>query len=120
MRAISALKRDAGTSTRWWRACTALRILVSMSAIGSVMVCPLPTALNHARHFATKCELAEAQTAQRELAQIRARPAALAAPIPMPNRELRLLLVLDGLCGCRHICGRFAPELRSSNFEVRS
>src|SRR5262245_44168541 len=37
MRAISAFTLDAGKSTRAWRAVTALRIRVSMSAIGSVI-----------------------------------------------------------------------------------
>src|SRR4030095_12785094 len=37
MRAISAFSREAGRSTRVCFACTALRMRVSMSAIGSVM-----------------------------------------------------------------------------------
>src|SRR5271156_4194662 len=36
MRAISTFSRDAGTSTFWCRACSALRTLVSISATGSV------------------------------------------------------------------------------------
>src|SRR5687768_4441025 len=40
MRAISSFSFDAGTSTRVWRDWTALRIRVSMSAIGSVIPCP--------------------------------------------------------------------------------
>src|SRR6476660_9062827 len=36
IRAISSFKREAGTSTFWWRAWSALRTLVSMSATGSV------------------------------------------------------------------------------------
>jgi len=53
--------------------------------------------------FPPERELPEAQAAQRELAQIRPRPAALAAAIAMPNTELRLPLVLDDLCGRGHV-----------------
>src|SRR5579862_788558 len=102
MRATSALKRDDGISTRGWRAWTALRIRVSMSAIGSVIVTS-PTALDNAWNLAAQRQLAEAQAAQRELAHIRARTAALAAPVAMPNRVLRRLVeVLDGFCCRRH------------------
>jgi hypothetical protein len=38
MRAISSFKREAGTSTFAWRAWSALRTRVSMSAIGSLVV----------------------------------------------------------------------------------
>src|SRR5580704_17808134 len=36
MRAISTFSREAGTSTFWCRACSALRTLVNISATGSV------------------------------------------------------------------------------------
>src|SRR5258708_31572809 len=36
MRAISTFRREAGTSTFWCRACSALRTLVNISATGSV------------------------------------------------------------------------------------
>src|SRR5579863_5065046 len=40
MRAISTFNREAGTSTFWCRACSALRTLVNMSATGSVnLIC---------------------------------------------------------------------------------
>src|ERR1700683_936382 len=116
MRAISALNRDAGTSTRWCRACTAFRILVSMSAIGSVIsrlflefpyspcaptrgqrpVC-LPAALDDAGHLTAERELAEAQTAECKLPQERPRAAALPAAVPVPDGVLRLLEGLDNL-----------------------
>src|SRR5580765_2794991 len=60
----------------------------------------LPAALDHARHFAAKRELAEAQAAERELPEIRTRPAALSAAVPVANPEFRLPLVFDDL-GCR-------------------
>src|SRR6266545_1349196 len=97
MRAISALSRDAGMSTRVCLAVTELRIRVSISAIGSVISfsqqstvhspqstgvnsgCELlstvncrlstsPTPLRHAGNIALERELAEAQAAQPELA----------------------------------------------------
>src|SRR6185369_1501416 len=101
-------------STRWWRACTALRIRVSMSAIGSVMCLPsphlvpsvatgLPTALDDAGDLAPQRQLAEAQPAQRELPQVGPRTAALAAAVAVPDRVLgRLVEVLDGLCSRGH------------------
>src|SRR6185503_19290722 len=79
---------------------------------------PLPAALDDARHFTAERELAEAQTAQRELPHVRPRPAALPAAVPVADCVLRLSLVLDNLCCSRHISARFAR--RSSNVDVRT
>src|SRR5215203_988490 len=46
MRAISTFSFDAGRSTRGWRDPTALRIRVSMSAIGSVMFLNLSSVIS--------------------------------------------------------------------------
>src|SRR5436190_2091701 len=112
MRAISALSRDAGMSTRVCLAVTALRIRVIMSAIGSVIFSnspsqqkypstPLgmtvsevegsPAALRDAGNVALEGQLAEAEAAQRELAHEAARPAAQLAAVAQPNLELRRL-----------------------------
>src|SRR5688572_22491151 len=99
IRATSAFSFEAGISTRAWRAVTAFRIRVSMSAIGSVISislyglrsesdgfsrrCPamaqaialresLPATLRYTRDVAGQGQLAETQTAQRKLAHIRA------------------------------------------------
>src|SRR5438094_5715142 len=116
MRAMSALMRDAGMSTRVCFAVTALRIRVSMSAIGSVISEPLnlvidqlPTALRHSRNVSLKRELAEAESAQRELAHVGARPAAQAAAVAQPNLVLRRLQFLGHLrCSCHVLVFSFS------------
>src|SRR5712671_4576103 len=126
MRAMSALMRDEGMSTRVCLAVTALRIRVSMSAIGSVIalstfnlvswrICELanavqspihqfsksPTALCHSCDIAFKRELAETQAAQGEFPHVRARPAAQAAAVAQPDLELGCLVFFRDLrCRC--------------------
>src|SRR5919204_1075952 len=106
-RAISSLSREEGTRTSGWRALLALRIRVSMSAIGSettpivwvavVTAMLLPAALGHAGHAALGGEVAEADAAHAELAHERARTTADPAPVVKPHLELRLPLpTLDG------------------------
>src|SRR5215831_9194312 len=78
----------------------ALRMRVSMSAMGSVMVIvaalPSPAGLRDAGDLAGVGELAQADAAEPELAVDRARPAAAAAPRVGPHLELgRALLLLD-------------------------
>src|SRR5262245_2429615 len=119
MRAMSALIREAGMSTRVCLAVTALRIRVSMSAIGSVIstfesldlviwwssgfrslnhhVARSPTTLRDPCHVAFKRQLAETQPAQRELPHVCARAAAQVASVAQPNLVLRLLLFLRDL-----------------------
>src|SRR5215510_12362242 len=93
MRAISIFRRDAGTSTLVWRAPIAFRMRVSMSEIGSVifMSIPidykfnatrartpafpgLPTRFGHPRNLPVERQLAEADAADAELANVSARP----------------------------------------------
>src|SRR5450432_2577078 len=119
MRAISALRLEAGTSTLGWRAWIAFRTRVSMSAMGSLVMKLLsfqlsalsfsavnschrkaesrrltaerffsPTRLGHARNLAVQGELAEAQAANTELAQKRARTAAAPAAVTVPACKL--------------------------------
>src|SRR3990172_6506820 len=84
---------EAGISVKSCRAVRALRILVSMSAIGSVtMVLVLPAGLLDSRQVALQGELAEADTAEREGAQESARAAAAVAAVAVPHLELRLLM----------------------------
>src|SRR5262249_1339271 len=114
MRAISALSRDAGMSTRVCLAVTALRIRVSISAIGSVIFLRsqlsafafrpgLPAALGHAGDVALERELAEAQAAQRKLPHVGTRPAAQMAAVAQPDLELRRLLFFRDLGSGGHI-----------------
>src|SRR5580704_11585299 len=150
MRAISTFSLEAGTSTFWCRACSALRTLVSISATGSVnlIVCfssrhpfaplstenlrqlvllrhpqrdasclakdlgaprdhsralcensrvrraSLPGRLRDSRNLPAQRQLPEAQPAQSELAQIRARPSANLATVVPARGELVPLLFL--------------------------
>src|SRR4051812_5324237 len=75
----------------------ALRIRVSMSAMGSVIVIgspPSPRRLGHARHLSRVGELPEADPTQTELAVHRTRAATPAAPGVSAHLELRLALLL--------------------------
>src|SRR5215472_7113571 len=96
--AIFVLSLEAGTSTFSCSARLALRIRVSRSAIGSlIMVSPLlPARLDHARHLAPERQLAEADPAHLELPEVSARASAQAAPPVSARLELgRTLLLHD-------------------------
>src|SRR5262245_26930168 len=96
-------------STLWCRAPTALRIRVSMSAIGSFILSSrggprggpsrLPARLRHPGHQAEERQVPEADTAHLEPAHVRAGPATAPAAVAVPNGELGLLAVrrLPGL-----------------------
>src|ERR687891_109393 len=102
MRAISTFIRELGISARSCSAWLALRIRVSMSAIGSVSISSLlPGALGHARDHALVGELPQADPAEPELLVDRARAAAAAAPRVGPRLVLRRALPLrdQGLLG---------------------
>src|SRR5579872_3239206 len=125
MRAISVFSREAGTSTFGWRAWIALRTRVSMSAMGSVYIILLlrllPTGLDDSRDLAVQSELAEAQTADAELAQVAARAAAAPAPVAVLAPEpggfgLDGLLQLQIFCDFRsggHSSSLLLPERHS-------
>src|SRR4051812_16522103 len=117
---MSILIRDAGISVRVCFAVTALRIRVSMSAIGSVISqlsiasarvswrAPAartnsPTALGHPGNVAFERQLAEAEAAQRKLPHVGARPAAQGAAVAQANLEFRGLLFFRDLCCCSHV-----------------
>src|SRR6188768_2158363 len=91
-----------------------------MSAIGSVIsaillkarsgapglrpwALSLPAALDHAGDLAAERELAETETAQGELPEKRARPAALAAAVTPADVEPGPAGVFYTLCSCRHL-----------------
>src|SRR5437763_7927816 len=82
IRATSILNFEAGMSTLSWSADKPLRMRVRRSAIGSVIDMSLPARLRQARDVALVRELPQADPAQAELAEVRARaPAALAAVV---------------------------------------
>src|SRR5450756_1104060 len=82
MRAISRFTLDVGTTTSRWCARDALRIRVSMSAIGSeTFMAGSPARLRHARDLAREGALPEADAAEREPAHVRTGPATQRAPV---------------------------------------
>src|SRR5918992_4351474 len=97
MRAISSFCREVGISVCSWSALLALRMRVSMSAMGSVSILGLlPAALRHARDLAVVRELAQADPAEAELAVDGARAPAPPAARVRADLEARLpLLFVD-------------------------
>src|SRR5215208_4155152 len=128
MRAISSFSFEAGMSTRECRAAIALRIRVSMSAIGSVITLEtprklarfrpaphargrllsmngreLPARLDHPGDLPLERQLAEADAAQLELAQVGAGAAAALAARVGARGELRRPLRLRDHGFLRHL-----------------
>src|SRR5688572_26467284 len=103
--------REVGISQLTWRACEALRMRVSMSAMGSLIVMGLPASFRHARDLAGQGETAEADAAQRKAANEGARSAAQAAATVLlhlePGRS-------TGLCDHRFLCQVVASSARFS------
>src|SRR3972149_3619971 len=96
--AMATLILEEGMTTRSCRAETALRIRVSMSAMGSVTATttpPLPTRLRYAGDLPLQRQVAEADATQREGAHVAARPAAQLAAVALAHRELRRPAGLD-------------------------
>src|SRR5919204_5143371 len=94
MRAISSLRREVGISTRSCSALLALRMRASMSATGSVSIAS-PARLGHAGDHALVRELAQADPAEAELLEDRARAAAAVATRVGARPELLRALLLD-------------------------
>src|ERR1700761_235166 len=76
----------------------------------------LPTRLHDARNLAFERQTTEAQTADTELAQIRARTAAQLAPVVLTELELRLAGVFDALCSSSHMSSLFLRGPRRAFF----
>src|SRR5688572_4163618 len=109
--AISTFSFETGMSTRRCFAPQALRMRVSISAIGSVILINsfsfsyriprgtrrsewLPAGLADARDVARERQVPETDPADAELSQESARPSAPSAPIVLSYEELRLPLAL--------------------------
>src|SRR5581483_6666979 len=95
--ATARLTPEAGICTATFSARLALRMRVSMSAIGSVCMCALPARLDHARRFAAHHDLAQLAARQPELAVIAARAPGQPAAVAHADgaRIARQLLQLD-------------------------
>src|ERR1700732_95124 len=119
MRAISTFNLEDGRSTRGCFARAALRIRVSISAMGSVVILPsLPTGLHHAGNFSLEREAAETDAAHFKFAQETARAAADPAAVAPPDLVLELTLHLRELTGSSHALSlslspeRYAEQLQ--------
>src|SRR3954453_13767894 len=94
-RAISTFIFDEGIFTDSCNALFALRMRLSMSAMGSVSISSLlPARLCHARNYALVRQLAQADPAEAELLEHGPRTPAAIAPRVVPHLELLLLLLL--------------------------
>src|SRR5262249_31831911 len=111
--AMRTLSREHGISTFSCSARLALRMRVSISAIGSLRMA-LPARLHDARHLALERQFAKAEPAHLELPEIPARAAAQLAAVIGARRELRLTLGLHDERSLRHTL--LLPERHS---EVR-
>src|SRR5277367_3024813 len=110
MSATASLRRLAGTSVRSCLARPALRIRVSMSAIGSVIMAS-PTGLDHAGELSAEREHPKADPAKLEVAVIRARATTNLATVPVPRGELlRAVQLCKLFCTGHRTIPRLVPE----------
>src|SRR5215471_4579964 len=77
--AIAIFRRECGTSVRAWRACTALRMRVNRSAIGSFI--SSPRRLGHSGDEPLERQVAETDPAHLEAPHVGARPPAPLAAV---------------------------------------
>src|SRR5205085_8227007 len=102
MPASASFSFDEGMRTFSCMATLALRMRVSMSAMGSVIVIgarlPSPARLGDARDLARVDHLPKADAAEPELAEHGPRPTTPAAPGVGPHLELGLALLLLDQC----------------------
>src|SRR5687767_837596 len=145
--AMATFMRDEGISTRGWCARDALRMRVSISAMGSVSTSPpniggvlevwihhfsntnvlsryanhvlLPARLRDARNLPAKGELPETDPAEGELANECARPTTAPAPVVLLGRKLRRSQGLCdlGLLGHRLLLRRDSLERHSEQLQ---
>src|SRR5215208_5155578 len=118
MRASSALKFEAGISTSSRSACRPLRMRVRKSATGSVIDIGLPARLRHAGDHALVLNLAHADAAEPELAQVRARAAAPLAAVVVPGLVLGPALLADplgSLCHYSSVSSAFSAPFSPSS-----
>src|SRR5450756_2738705 len=120
IRAISRLVREAGTTTSACRARDALRMRVSMSAIGSeTFIDSLPARLGDAGQLAEERSLTEADAAQPKAPHVRARATANEATMVGLNLVLRRPLRLGDHRLLSHGFSLPAPRRRRACRGVR-
>src|SRR5436305_14287470 len=104
MRARSVLNFDAGMSTSSWSARSPFRMRVRKSAIGSVIdMSLLPARLGESGDVPLVGHLAQADPAQAELAEVRARATAPLAAIVVAGLVLGRAALAHHLGGLRHL-----------------
>src|SRR5947208_10695501 len=101
MRAMPSFRREVGISALSCSALLALRMRASMSATGSVSIW-LPARFGHAGDDAVVRELPQADPAEAELAEDRARATAAIAARVRPNGVLLRARLLDPERFLRH------------------
>src|SRR4029453_4649957 len=84
-----SLCRDHGTSMLALRACAPLRMRVSMSAMGSVIMSGSPAGLHEPRDLSLARGVAETEAAHGEATVEGTRPAAEGTAVVRPDPELR-------------------------------
>src|SRR5271168_453342 len=99
--ATRSFRLECGISTRSCRAIAPLRMRVSMSAIGSVIM-RSPARLDHAGDFPAKCEHPKANPAELELSVISSRTAAYLATVAVTHHELGPAVEFRKLRSTRH------------------
>src|SRR5258707_8986036 len=118
MRAISVLRRETGTSTRWCLAAAALRMRVRKSAMGSVCMGLLPARFHDAGNFSLERHAAKTDSAHLELADEGTSAAADAAAIADANLELGLLETLSDFCrACHLLCYPRSAQRKAETLE---
>src|SRR6187200_295078 len=119
-RAISSFMREVGMATVSCIARFALRMRLSMSAIGSVSISSsLPAGLGHSRNGSLVREVAEADPAELVAAEHGTRPAAAVAARVGANAVLRLALLLHAERGLGHMFLR-VPSLGGERHPERA
>src|SRR4051794_9753277 len=120
MPAKASLSLEDGMRTVSCIATLPLRMRVSMSAMGSVIVIaspPSPAGLRHARHLTGVHHLAKTDPAQAELAVDRARSTAPSAAGVSPHPELGLALLLLDQCLLGQCSSCYLPPRRAGRRE---
>src|SRR4051812_2182548 len=109
MRLISTLSFEAGTSSSAWPAPMALRTRVRESGTGAVSIgSVLPARLDHSGDVALVCRLAQAESAEAELAVVGTRATAATAAVVAAGLVLRLPRLLDDVRSLGHGLGGYS------------
>src|SRR6185295_2908707 len=107
--AMCFLSSLAGTSVRSWRASAALRMRVSMSETGSVIMSS-PARLDYAGDLALESEDPQTNATKLEVAVVGARASAHLAAVAVARGKLGSLVELRELTGSSHVLPLLNPS----------